>query len=78
MVLDKQFSLGLSYYEIMDLSPNNLENFLALTSREEIIDWLKWNDPNGTYDDKASFDELGDIISREEAIKIIKRQIEDA
>jgi hypothetical protein len=46
MVSDKLFSLGLSYYEIMELSQNDLDKFLSLTSREEIIDG--WNETTGT------------------------------
>jgi hypothetical protein len=75
MVHDKQFSLGLSYFEIMELSQIDLHKFLSLTSREEIIDWLEWNDRNGTYNDEDSLNELGNIMSKEEGIEIIVRQI---
>ncbi|WP_149241480.1 hypothetical protein [Dyadobacter sp. 32] len=75
MVHDKQFSLGLSYFEIMDLSPSDLHQFLSLTSREEIIDWLEWNDRNGTYNDVDSLREFGNVMSKDEGIEIVMRQI---
>lgn len=74
-LVDKEFSLGLSYYEIMDLLADDLTEFLKHASREEIIDWLQWNDPNGVYRDKASLSEFGTILSKGEGIEIIKRQI---
>ena len=73
--LDYEFSIGLSYYEIMDLSLEELNQFLVYSSREEIISWLQWNDPNGIYSDNLSLLEFGNILSKEDAIEIIKRQI---
>ncbi|MBE9465496.1 hypothetical protein ACFP1I_22330 [Dyadobacter subterraneus] len=52
-----------------------LHRFLLLASREEIIDWLEWNDPNGVYRDEQSIAEFGTIVSKEEGIEIIKRQL---
>lgn len=75
MVKEKYFSLGLSYYEIMDLEQDDLDKFLLNAYREEIIDWLQWNDPNGVYLDKLSLSEFGNILSKKEGIKIIKKQI---
>ena len=75
MKTDKTFSLGLTYYEIMELTPEKLESFLLHASREEIIDWLQWNDPNGVYRDEQSMDEFGNVVSKEEGIEIIMRQI---
>ena len=75
METNLHFSLGLNYYEIMDLSQENLHNFLKLCSREELINWLQWNDPNGVYVDSSSMAEFDTIISKEEGIEIIKRQI---
>ncbi|REA63577.1 hypothetical protein DSL64_03800 [Dyadobacter luteus] len=75
MATDRQFSLGLSYFDIMELSPEDLHRFLALTPREEIIDWLQWNDAGGIYNDRDSINEFGDILSSEEAMEIVKRQI---
>lgn len=75
MVKDKYFSLGLSYYEIMDLEVDKLQEFLYMTYREEIIDWLQWNDPNGIYYDSLSLTEFGKILSKEEGVEIIKNQL---
>jgi hypothetical protein len=73
--VDKEFSLGLTYYEIMDLPEEHLGRFLMETPREEIIDWLQWNDPNGVYRDEDSMREFDNILSKEEGIEIIKRQV---
>lgn len=75
MKTNRYFSLGLDYYGIMDLKPTDLLKFLKLLSREEIINWLQWNDPNGVYLDSASLLEFGTIISKKEGIDIILRQI---
>ena len=72
---DRKFSLGLSYYEVMDLLENQLDIFLKHTPREEVIDWLQWNDPNGVYEDIASMNEFGNIVTKEEGVEIMKRQI---
>lgn len=72
---DRKFSLGLSYHEVMDLAKNNLDMFLKHTSREEIIDWLQWNDPNGVYADNASLAEFGNILSKEDGVEIMMRQV---
>lgn len=70
-----KFSLGLPFVELADLIENQLDVFLSYASREEIIDWLTWNDPNGVYSDVLSLSEFGKIVSKEEGIGIIKRQI---
>ncbi|MBL0050942.1 MAG: hypothetical protein IPP29_05135 [Bacteroidetes bacterium] len=44
-------------------------------SREEIIDWLKWNDPNGVYRDEQSIAEFGRPVTKPEAEEIMLRQI---
>jgi hypothetical protein len=75
MVTDKMFSLGLSYYQIMDLKEEQLHHFLTLATREEVIDWLQWNDPNGTYTDTLSISEFGEILSKSDGIEIIKAQL---
>lgn len=78
MVKDKYFSLGLSYYDIAELTHDDLAKFLSMAYREEIIDWLQWNDPNGIYLDKLSFSEFGEILSKEDGVELIKRQLLDA
>ena len=44
-------------------------------TREELIDWLCWNDHNGVYRDEDSIQEFGNIMSKEEAIELIKNQL---
>ena len=75
MTNDTFFSLGLGYSEILELSQESLGQFLSHSTREEIINWLQWNDPNGIYSDKLSISEIGEILSKEEGIEIIKRQV---
>jgi hypothetical protein len=72
---DKEFSLGLTYYEVMDLMAEQLDMFLKHTPREEIVDWLQWNDPNGVYRDTDSLNEFGNIMSKDEGVEIMKRQV---
>jgi hypothetical protein len=33
----------------MELPENELKAKITFMSRDEIINWLKWNDPNGVY-----------------------------
>ena len=40
-------------------------------TREQLIEVLEWNDPNGTYNDEDSILEFGDVMSREEAEVIV-------
>lgn len=39
-------------YQIMELSGADLEKELSLWSREKMINWLEWNDPNGIWTDE--------------------------
>jgi len=69
-----------SGYSFADLAELPLENMLVLIpamSREDIIEWLCWNDHNGIYRDEQSIKELGNVLSRDEGIEIMVRQIED-
>jgi hypothetical protein len=62
-------------YKVMELRGEELFNELNSWSRLDLIDWLSWNDRNGVYKDKESLAEFGNILSREEAIEIMTRQI---
>ena len=62
-------------YRIMKLRGDELVNEMNRCSRETIISWLQWNDQNGVYTDKQSLKEFGNILSREEGIEIMTRQI---
>lgn len=66
------------YYIIMTLEEKDLLKELNSWTRLELIDWLAWNDSNGIYRDKISLAEFGEILSKEEAIKIMARQILEA
>lgn len=63
------------FYKIMDLDHDELNNELQTWERSKLIEWLMWNDSNGVYDDTASMREFGNILEKEEAIKIITTQI---
>lgn len=59
----------------MDLRDDDLSNELSRWSRYDLIEWLSWNDRNGVYRDEDSLREFDQIISREEALEIMIRQI---
>jgi hypothetical protein len=62
----------------MELRGEALETELNSWSRLELIEWLCWNDRNGVYKDEESLQEFGNIVSKEEAIEIMTRQITQA
>lgn len=64
-----------SYYRYIYMTEPELRNELKKWCREDLIYWLKWNDPNGIYDDKQSLQELGNILTYEEGVEIMVRQI---
>ena len=66
------------YYKLMELKGAILETELNSWSRLELIEWLCWNDRNGVYKDEDSMREFNNIVSKEEAIEIITRQITEA
>jgi len=43
-------------------------------NREELINWLCWNDPNGVYRDEDSMREGMDVLSYEEAYELYLNQ----
>lgn len=45
-------------------------------TREQLIEVLEWNDPNGTYNDEDSILEFGEIMTREEAEALVIGQFE--
>jgi hypothetical protein len=66
------------YYKLMELKGEELSAELDSWSRLELIEWLSWNDRNGVYKDEDSMREFDNILSKEEAIEIITRQITEA
>lgn len=45
-------NLNYDYQYLTTLLPENLILLVNSMTREDIIQWLSWNDPNGIYDDK--------------------------
>lgn len=62
-------------YRLTFLNEKDLKAELENWSREDIIEWLKWNDPNGIYRDQESLDELGNVMSYHEGVEILINQI---
>jgi hypothetical protein len=70
-----------SHYSFADFVEISMEKMLLLIpamTRKDIIAWLSWNDPNGIYRDEQSLKELGNIMTRDEGIEIMIRQIEES
>ncbi|MFL0353159.1 hypothetical protein [Xanthomarina sp. GH4-25] len=65
------------YYKIMELSDDKLQFELKSWTREDLIDWLVWNDRNGVYRDEDSISEFNNILGKDEAISIITRHIQE-
>lgn len=68
---------GYNYLDFLNLKLDQLLVIINGMSRLDIIEWLSWNDPNGIYDDSQSLKELGNILSRPEAIEVLIRQIDE-
>ncbi|HTI58979.1 hypothetical protein [Mucilaginibacter sp.] len=68
---------GFNYHTFADLPERKLIVLINAMTREDIIEWLIWNDPNGIYHDEHSLKELGNILTRSEGIEILLRQIEE-
>ncbi len=75
-MIDQNRFLGWEY-ELMNFKGKELLEELNKLDRLTIIEWLMWNDRNGVYDDQSSLREFGNILSKEEGIEIIQRQIEE-
>lgn len=50
---------------------------LSRWPREKLLEWLAWNDPNGTYLDKDMGDDEEPLM-QEEALDIVMRSVEDS
>ena len=66
-----------TYHSVVEIDEAELIILLNALTREDIIEWLMWNDPNGIYSDEQSTNELGNIMSREEGLEIMLRQAEE-
>ena len=76
--INEEEKLKNPFYKLMELRGEALETELNSWSRLELIEWLCWNDRNGVYKDEESLQEFGNIVSKEEAIEIMTRQITQA
>jgi hypothetical protein len=68
---------GYRYESLTEISEANLILLIHAMSREDIIEWLSWNDPNGIYHDQQSLKELGNIMTHEEGLEILLRQVDE-
>jgi hypothetical protein len=66
-----------TYQSLVEINEAELIILLNALTREDMIEWLMWNDPNGIYSDEQSLKELGNIMSREEGLEIMLRQVEE-
>ncbi|HWZ15434.1 MAG TPA: hypothetical protein VNW95_09370 [Mucilaginibacter sp.] len=62
------------YSRVVEITAKDLEQLVSGLSREDLIEWLVWNDRNGVYTDEDSLREFGAVMTREEATEIILRQ----
>ena len=62
---------------VVEMNEAELLILINRLTREDIIEWLMWNDPNGIYSDEQSLKELGNIMEREEGMEIMLRQAEE-
>ncbi|WP_257667299.1 hypothetical protein [Parapedobacter tibetensis] len=63
------------HYKVMALPEDELLTEVRAMSREQLIDWLSWNDRNGIYKDVDSMAEFGNVMTKEEGEEIMFRQI---
>ena len=70
-------NFGINYQSLTELSELDLAALVNKMSREDLIEWLSWNDPNGIYHDAQSLKELGSIMSLEEGQEILLRQVRE-
>ena len=73
--VNESLKLRHPYYKVMELKGEELILKINSLSRNEIIDWLFWNDRNGVYRDDDSIREFGNKLKIKEAREIMLRQI---
>lgn len=56
-------------------TPANQEWLLRYGSRQQLIDWLRWNDPNGMYTDEDSATEGRPPLTLAAARQIMQEQL---
>ena len=63
------------FYRLFTMTEHEVKQELSTYTREQIIAWLKWNDPRGIYEDEESLQNFGNTMPYEEGVKIILHQI---
>jgi hypothetical protein len=62
-------------YRYIFMNEDELRDELKKWTRQDLINWLQWNDRNGVYDDEQSMAEIGQIMTFEEGVEIMVNQI---
>jgi hypothetical protein len=62
-------------YRYIFMKEEELRAELKKWTRQDLINWLKWNDPNGIYGDKQSLAEIGVVMTYEEGVEIMIKQV---
>lgn len=62
-------------YRYIFMHEDQLRNELKNWCRQDLINWLEWNDTNGIYDDNQSLAEIGCVMTHEEGVEIMIKQI---
>jgi hypothetical protein len=60
---------------LTEISEQDLLDCVQEMERLDIVAWLIWNDHNGIYSDELSLKEFGSIMSKEEGMEILLRQV---
>ncbi|WP_417236545.1 hypothetical protein [Bizionia paragorgiae] len=74
-VLNEEEKLKHPNYQIIEFGREKLKLELESWSREDLIEWLVWNDGNGVYRDEDSLREFDNILGKKEAIEIVINQV---
>lgn len=62
---------------LFELNAKELASVLKSWKRNQIIDWLCWNDPSGIYTDQNSKQEGFSKLTKQAGIEIIARHVTD-
>jgi hypothetical protein len=68
---------GCNYQSLTELQEDKFLLLVNAMDRNDIIEWLAWNDPNGIYHDEQSLKEFGNVMARDEGLEIMIRQVEE-
>ena len=65
------------FEQLTEIKEDELLNVVNSMERLDFVKWLTWNDPNGIYGDELSLAEFNNIMSREEGVEILLRQVRE-